>query len=86
MATKAKRKYVTVAVLTEKQAADLQKKLKAAIAATTKQLERKNLQNPWKTDLKKYRKMLMDANNFFGWSIAQKCYTNKPTARMRVFD
>ena len=86
MATKTKRKYVTVAVLSEKQAADLQKKLRAAIAATTKQLERKNLDNPWKADLKKYRKMLMDANNFFGWSIASKCYTNKPTARMRLFD
>lgn len=85
MATKAKRKYVTVAVLSEKQAADLQKKLRAAIAATTKQLERKNLDNPWKSDLKKYRKMLMDANNFFGWSIAPKC-SSKSTAKRTLFD
>ena len=86
MATKSKPKYVTVSILSEKQAAGLQKQLKKTIAAVTKQLERKNMDNPWKTDLKKYRKMLMDANNFFGWSIAPRCYTNKTTARKRVQD
>ena len=69
--------------LTPKQADALQEKLRSAIRATTKQIERKNMNPTHVQSLKKYRKMLMNANEFFGWSIRNKAY-DAPSRKRQI--
>ena len=79
MAT-AKKTKAQGAHLTPKQADALQAKLRAAIVAVTRQIERKNMSPGQLPYLKKYRKMLQDANNYFGWSVATHAY-DKPSKK-----
>ena len=67
MATKTTRK--TEVFFTPKQVEAVNEKLRAAIRATTALIDKKNLNKGQASALKRYRKMLQDANNFFGWSV-----------------
>jgi len=60
--------------LTPKQADAVQAKLRAAIVAVTRQIERKNMSPGQLPYLKKYRKMLQDTNNYFTWSVRTQAY------------
>lgn len=56
--------------LTHKQVDGLQVKLRTAIKATTALIDKKGLNPTHVKALKKYRKMLQDANNYLGWSVS----------------
>ena len=82
MATK-KSEYKTVSCYTNKQVNAMKKKLAAAIREATKVMEQKYpMAQPYASFMKKYRKMLQDANNYLGWSVAPKAQ-DKPTFRMK---
>ena len=68
--TKLCKKATKQVFLTHKQADGLQAKLRAAIKATTALIDKKGLNSNHVKALKKYRKMLQDANNYFGWSVS----------------
>lgn len=67
---KTKKTVKAISFMTRKQADNLQSKLRSAIRATTAVIEKKNLNPTHVKALKKYRKMLQDANNYFGWSVS----------------
>ena len=67
---KTKKTAKAISFITRKQADNLQSKLRSAIKATTAMIEKKNLDPDHVKALKKYRKMLQDANNYFGWSVS----------------
>jgi hypothetical protein len=67
---KTKKTAKAISFITRKQADNLQSKLRSAIRATTAMIEKKNLNPNHVKALKKYRKMLQDANNYFGWSVS----------------
>lgn len=67
---KTKKTVKVISSMTRKQADNLQSKLRSAIKATTAMIEKKNLDPDHVKALKKYRKMLQDANNYFGWSVS----------------
>ena len=65
-----KKTVKVISSMTRKQADNLQSKLRSAIRATTAVIEKKNLNPTHVKALKKYRKMLQAANNYFGWSVS----------------
>lgn len=68
--TKACKKAPKQVFLTHKQVDGLQVKLRTAIKATTALIDKKGLNPTHVKALKKYRKMLQDANNYLGWSVS----------------
>lgn len=86
MASKNTKRVVKTKIcgFTPKQADAMQDKLRAAIIATTRQIEKLEGKNPTQVKaLKKYRKMLTDANNHFGWSV-RTLAIDYPTAKRRI--
>lgn len=69
--------------ITPKQADAMQDKLRAAIIAVTKHIDRNNVSPGQMPYLKKYRKMLMDANNYFGWSVRTHAY-DAPSKKRQI--
>lgn len=78
-----KSEYKTYSCYTDKQVNAMKKKLAAAIIEVTKVIDQKNpMAQPYASLLKKYRKMLQDANNYLGWSVALKAQ-DKPSMRIK---
>ena len=60
--------------ITEKEASLVKNKVRSAIAATTRLMEKLEKSGAPKNEvpyisIKRFRKRLMDANNFFGWRV-----------------
>ena len=70
MATKTTKKTKQPALLTATEASRVQGKLRTAIRSTTALVEKKNLEPETAKRLKKFRKMLQDANEWFGWNVS----------------
>ena len=70
MATKTTKKVKQPASLTTTEANRVQGKLRTAIRSTTALMEKKNLDPESAKRLKKFRKMLQDANEWFGWNVS----------------
>ena len=70
MATKTTKKAKQPASLTTTEANRVQDKLRTAIRSTTALMEKKNLDPEAAKRLKRFRKMLQDANEWFGWNVS----------------
>lgn len=62
-------KSISNSTFTHKQANAVQEKLRIAIRATTKLIDKKGLNSIHVRKLKRYRKMLQNANEWYSWNI-----------------
>lgn len=67
--TKSKNKTKTYERYTHAEVARAQKHLQDAISSTTALMEKKNLDPESMKRLKKWRKMMQNANEWFGWNV-----------------